>query len=132
MKRKFCTLTLACVLLLSCFSCVSCSKKDSGYLVEPNLNVFYDDSGKGYIAEKDKTATLELTKGAKVAEYKQRAVAVDGSAVEDPASIAVFDEETMTVTAAGNGTLYIDLCDKDGNVLETATVTSQGAYPTDP
>ena len=132
MKRKFCTFTLACVLLLSCFSCVSCSSGDSGYLVDPNLNVFYDDSGKAYVAEKDKTATLELTKNAKVAEYRQRAVATDGSAVQDPASIALFDEETMTVTAAGNGTLYIDLCDEEGNVLETATVTSQGAYPADP
>ena len=132
MLKKLIAISFAVLLAFSTFAMAACTKKGDVESGSPSLNVFYDDTGENYVAEKDKTATVELTKGAKYAQYSMRAYSVTGSAVSDPAQIAVFDEEAMTVTGAGDGTLYIDFCDADGNVLETVTVVSQGAYPQDP
>ncbi len=137
MKKKFFGIFLALAIALA-VPLAGCSDKDgtdegSAYVASSLYPaVFYDDTGKNYVAEKDKTSVIELKEGVSVASYKLSATDLYGNTVENAASVATFDEETLTVTAVGSGILNIDLCDEEGAVLERVSVTSQGAYPGDP
>ncbi len=138
MKKKLLCVLLASAMALTValpFAGCAKEKKESGSAyVASSLYpaVFFDDTGKNYVAEEDKSTVIELKKGAEIASYQVSATDLYGNAVQDTDSVAVFDEETRTVTAAGRGILNIDLCGEDGTVLERVSVTSQGAYPSDP
>lgn len=135
MKKKLICLLLAAAIALA-VPLAGCAKEEeegSSYVASSLYPaVFYDDTGRGYVAEKDKSTTIELKDGVNVASYRLSATDLSGNAVQDTASVASFDEQTRTATAAGNGILNIDLCDENGDVLERVSVTSQGAYPSDP
>ena len=137
MKKKVLSVFLVLAIALA-IPLAGCSDKDgtdegSAYVASSLYPaVFYDDTGKNYVVEKDKTSVIELKEGVSVASYKLSATDLYGNTVENAASVATFDEETLTVTAVGCGILNIDLCDEDGAVMERVSVTSQGAYPADP
>ncbi len=132
-KRALCLLLAAVGLVLTGCTETGGTGGESRY-VESSLYpaVFYDDTGEGYIAEKDRVTEIELKEGVEAASFKLSATDLYGNAVEDTSSVAVFDEGSMTVTAAGTGILHIDLCGEDGEAFERVSVTSQGAYPADP
>lgn len=133
MKRR--SIFIACLLtvfLLASSACAQGTGGDTGF-VESSLYpvVFFDDTGKNYVAAEDKTAQIVLSEGASAASFSVRAENAAGETVA-PEEVAVFDEEALTVTAVSEGTLYIGICGEDGSVRETVTVTSLGAYPSDP
>lgn len=133
MKRR--SIFIACLLtvfLLASSACAQGTGGDTGF-VESSLYpvVFFDDTGKNYVAAEDKTAQIVLSEGTSAASFSVRAENAAGETVA-PEEVAVFDEETLTVTAVSEGTLYIGICGEDGSVRETVTVTSLGAYPSDP
>lgn len=133
MKRR--SIFIACLLtvfLLASSACAQGTGGDTGF-VESSLYpvVFFDDTGKNYVAAEDKTAQIVLSEGASAASFSVCAENAAGETVA-PEEVAVFDEEALTVTAVSEGTLYIGICGEDGSVRETVTVTSLGAYPSDP
>ena len=133
MKRR--SIFIACLLtvfLLASSACAQGTGGDTGF-VESSLYpvVFFDDTGKNYVAAEDKTAQIVLSEGTSAASFSVRAENAAGETVA-PEEVAVFDEEALTVTAVSEGTLYIGICGEDGSVRETVTVTSLGAYPSDP
>lgn len=132
MKRR--SISIACLLTVFLLASSACAQGTGGGTVlesTPFPVVFFDDTGRGYVAEKDKTAQISLADGAAVSSFALRAENADGEEVS-PDTVALFDEETLTVTAVSEGTLYVGLCGEDGAVLETVTVSSVGAYPSDP
>ena len=129
-KRLMCA-ALALALAFGVAALAGCSKNEP--VVQSSLTpvVFFDDSGKGYVAAEDQSTVIALAEGVKADNFILRAEDAAGKAVSDPSSVALFDEATMTVTAKSAGKLYVDIC-KGSKVLETVEVTSMGAYPTDP
>lgn len=115
---------------------------------EHDATIVYDNRSTGYIAEKDTKYTLELEDGVSadvtltahtnVATYPtgwndNGKVSISREYTEVPLNnIAKWDEETMTLTAVGEGTVTITLTASAGNVLDTVTVDITPAYVTDP
>ncbi len=131
-RRRFACIGMALALVCGAAAFSACGAEDKRY-VESSLypTVFFDDTGKGYVAERDRTTVIRPAEGVTVDAWSLRAVNAAGEAVEDTEQIARFDEATRTVTAVSAGTLYVDLC-RGSKVLETVEVTSMGAYPSAP
>lgn len=96
--------------------------------------ICYDNLSLGYLADKDKSYTLELVDGCGVDSVVVSAV--DSSyATVDVATLATWDEASKTLTAnqsaTASGKVFLDL--KVGeDVVLTVSVSVSPAYPVDP
>ena len=125
MKKKFFSIFLALAIALA-VPLAGCSDKDgtdegSAYVASSLYPaVFYDDTGKNYVAEKDKTSVIELKEGVSVlnidlcdedgAVMERVSVTSQGAYPADPS----FDALSETASDGVNGSHDPSIVEHDG------------------